>query len=276
MTNSAALEESAREFVQLWSGSIGGVMGQVASVPFPVEITDTGTEALPAPSEGDAYLMVTAAGAARGEMSFRIPAAGALDLVKVFMGDTDVARSELTTDDRSALEELFRQIAGHVSTSARPRWKELPFTVVLAQAPTWSPGASGWLCSGSDAPRKIQIEWRLSSALTASLQAAWKTEGAAIPTAVPQFTASPPDASNFDLLMNIELDVTVRFGGRDILLREILELSAGSVLELDREVQDPADLLLDGKLIARGEVVVVDGNFGMRIIKVFAGPQLSA
>ncbi len=143
MTNTAALEEPAREFVQLWSGSIGGVMGQVASVPFPVEITDTGTEALPAPSEGDAYLMVTAAGAARGEMSFRIPGAGALDLVKVFMGDTDVARSELTTDDRSALEELFRQIAGHVSTSARPRWKELPFTVVLAQAPTWSPGASG-------------------------------------------------------------------------------------------------------------------------------------
>ncbi|SRR5216684_3140552 len=68
----------------------------------------------------------------------------------------------------------------------------------------------------------------------------------------------------------------VRFGGRDILLREILELSAGSVLELDREVQDPADLLLDGKLIARGEVVVVDGNFGMRIIEVCAGPQLSA
>jgi hypothetical protein len=74
MTNTA-LEESAREFVQVWAGSTTGVMGQVASVPFPVKITDTATEALPAPSECDAYLVVTAAGAARGEMSFRIPAA---------------------------------------------------------------------------------------------------------------------------------------------------------------------------------------------------------
>jgi len=51
-------------------------------------------------------------------------------------------------------------------------------------------------------------------------------------------------------------------------LRDILELGAGSVLELDREIQDPADLLLDGKLIARGEVVVVDGNFGLRVTEV--------
>ena len=76
--------------------------------------------------------------------------------------------------------------------------------------------------------------------------------------------------------MNIELDVTLRFGGRNILLREILELGAGSVLELDREIQDAADLLLDGKLIARGEVVVVHGNFGLRVTEVFTGNQLPA
>jgi flagellar motor switch protein FliN len=61
---------------------------------------------------------------------------------------------------------------------------------------------------------------------------------------------------------------SLRFAGRNILLREILELGAGSVLKLDREIQDPADLLLDGRLIARGEVVVVDGNFGLRVTEV--------
>lgn len=48
------------------------------------------------------------------------------------------------------------------------------------------------------------------------------------------------------------------------------------MLELDREIQDAADLLLDGKLIARGEVVVVHGNFGLRVTEVFTGNQLPA
>jgi flagellar motor switch protein FliN/FliY len=53
-----------------------------------------------------------------------------------------------------------------------------------------------------------------------------------------------------------------------MLLKDILDLCAGSVVELDQEVQEPVDLLLDGKLIARGEVVVVDGNYGLRVTEV--------
>jgi flagellar motor switch protein FliN/FliY len=49
---------------------------------------------------------------------------------------------------------------------------------------------------------------------------------------------------------------------------EILELTRGSVIELDRKLQEPADLLLGDKLIARGEVVVVDGNYGIRVTEV--------
>ena len=70
---------------------------------------------------------------------------------------------------------------------------------------------------------------------------------------------------NLDLLLDVELEVTLRFGERIMLLRDILELGEGSVVELDRQVEEPVDLLLDGKLIARGEVVVVDGNYGLRI-----------
>ncbi len=48
-------------------------------------------------------------------------------------------------------------------------------------------------------------------------------------------------------------------------LREILEFQEGTIVELDRQVQDPVDLLVDNKLLARGEVVVVDGNYGLKI-----------
>ncbi len=274
MTTSGDAESIAQEFAQLWAESMSSVMAQVAAAPFPVEVASRAAEKAPAPAEGDIYLTITAAGTARGEMSFRVPANVALALAKVFMGDADAARRELAATDRPAVEELFRQIGGHVSTAATKRWKELPLTVGLGEAPTWSPGASGWLCSGYGAPFKVEMEWWLSPALATSLQAAWQAP--TLQPAVSPTRTSQPDASNFDLLMDVELDVTLRFGGRDILLKDILELGAGSVLELDREIQDPADLLLDGKLIARGEVVVVDGNFGLRVTEVLAAPQASA
>jgi flagellar motor switch protein FliN len=59
---------------------------------------------------------------------------------------------------------------------------------------------------------------------------------------------------------------------RILIAEDILDLCAGSVVALDRQVQEPLDLPLDGKLIARGEVVVVDGNYGLRVREVLSAP----
>ena len=64
------------------------------------------------------------------------------------------------------------------------------------------------------------------------------------------------------------MDVTLRFGERPLLLRDILNLSAGSVVELNQYVQDPVELLVGERVIARGEVVVVDGNYGLRVTEI--------
>jgi len=72
--------------------------------------------------------------------------------------------------------------------------------------------------------------------------------------------------------MDAELDVTLRFGKRSMLLREVMELDAGSIVALDRQVQEPVDLLLAGRLIGRGEVVVVNGNYGLRVLEVISPP----
>ena len=73
------------------------------------------------------------------------------------------------------------------------------------------------------------------------------------------------DGKKLELLLDVNLALTLRFGQRDLTLREILELSAGSVIELDRHVEEPAELLLGNKVIARGRVVTVDGNYGIQI-----------
>jgi len=75
------------------------------------------------------------------------------------------------------------------------------------------------------------------------------------------------------LLCDIELDATLQFGSREMPLREVLELGPGDVVELDRHVSEPVDLVVGDRIVARGEVVVVNGNFALRVTEV-ATPQL--
>lgn len=265
-------------FVQLWADAASAVLAQIASAPYPMQVAPA--EGMPEAVAGDVHLTITASGTARGEMCLRLPASTALDLVRIFTGNPDVAGPEPSADDRAAIEELFRQIAGHVVTAARPKGLDIQLTTVLGEAPTWSPGASGRIRSGEGAPHVSQFEWKLSSALATALVTTWQDPEAAKPAAVPEVTVPQPKdtkrskeaklPSKFGLLMDVELEVMLSFGGRNILLKEILELGPGSVLELDRDIQDEADLFLDGKLIARGEVVAVEGNFGLRVTEVLA------
>jgi len=82
-----------------------------------------------------------------------------------------------------------------------------------------------------------------------------------------------PNEPNLDLLLAVNLNLTLRFGQRVLPLREILDLNAGAIIELDREAQEPADLLLGDKVIARGQVVIVDGNYGLRVTEVVDARQ---
>jgi flagellar motor switch protein FliN len=79
--------------------------------------------------------------------------------------------------------------------------------------------------------------------------------------------------AHLDLLLDVQLEATIRFGERQLLLRDVLSATPGSIIELDRQLNAPADLLVAGRLMARGEVVVVNGNFGLRITELAAGPQ---
>ncbi|MFI5911191.1 flagellar motor switch protein FliN [Dactylosporangium sp. NPDC051541] len=76
----------------------------------------------------------------------------------------------------------------------------------------------------------------------------------------------------FDLLHDVEMEVTAELGRTRMSVRELLSLAPGAVIELDRAAGGPADLLVNGRLIARGEVVVIDENFGIRITEI-VGPS---
>ena len=80
----------------------------------------------------------------------------------------------------------------------------------------------------------------------------------------------PAISAGIELLLDVELEATLRFGCRELPLGEVLELGPGDVVQLDRHITDPVDLIVGDKIVARGEVVLVNGNFGLRVTEVAA------
>jgi flagellar motor switch protein FliN/FliY len=93
-------------------------------------------------------------------------------------------------------------------------------------------------------------------------------------TAAPAAAASAVAARGVELLLDVELEASLRFGSRELTLGELLALGPGDVVQLDRALADPVDLILGDKIVARGEVVLVNGNFGLQVTEV-AEPRKS-
>src|SRR5579883_3092967 len=164
----------------------------------------------------------------------------------------------------AGLREIFERAAAQLTTSVG-----LPHSLqeVSAASPAAMESApSLWLRLNSSPIflLELQLDPRFASALSPAAAAP-----VAPPPQFPPPLASTPDSGDrLEVLRHVELAVRLRFGGRRMLLKDILDLCAGSIVELDQQVQEPVELLLDGRVIALGEVVVVDGNYGLRVTEV--------
>ena len=87
-----------------------------------------------------------------------------------------------------------------------------------------------------------------------------------------QQTKKNGDQHNLDLLMGVSLQVTAELGKCKMAVADILKLGTGSIVELDRLAGGPVDLLVNDKLVARGEVVAIDDNFGVRVTELIQKP----
>lgn len=82
-----------------------------------------------------------------------------------------------------------------------------------------------------------------------------------------------PDAQNLDMLLDIGLQINVELGRAKMTIREVLSLLPGTVVELDRVAGEPVDILVNGKPIAKGEVVVLGDMFGVRVTDIIPPAQ---
>ena len=288
-------------YVEAWADSLAQVLTQISGSPLPwTALAELPPELAPAagnephhdPGQDDLHhdelhndelwILCATSGGLRGEMSLRIPAASARHLARIFMSEPAApaasapaveGASALTAENREAVVELLRQVSGLVASALKTGWGEVQLRLDPSPgAPSWPASAVFWLRAGEDSAARMLVEMHLSAALVAGLrpEKEEKEKAEAAPSGLAAPVSSSPDESRakLGLLMDVELALTLRFGSRRLLLREVLDLIPGAVVELDRKVEEPIDVLLDGRLVARGEVVVLNGNYGVRVTEV--------
>jgi len=254
-----------------WEGALTLLLSRLAA-------GEWGLEQNTATQDASAIEVCIASAGLPGRQWFSWRAADAARLLQLFLGEEVSIAAELDPMQREALEELTRQWCGLAATALKADFGELSFEVTHDPAAAHAgPPAMHW--TATDGTQSLAVDLYLDSERESFLRQAAPSAQA---TATSTTAASIPPSSvrvdeflrdgNLQLLMDVELPVMLRFGGRQATLREVLDLATGAVLELDREVQEPVELVLNGKLIARGDVVVVDGNYGLRVTEV-ASPQ---
>lgn len=85
---------------------------------------------------------------------------------------------------------------------------------------------------------------------------------------MPSMDISTEEMKNMNLIMDVKLPIKVRIGSKKMLLKDVINMDIGAIIELDRLVNDPLDILVDDKVIGKGEVVIVDGNFGIQVSEI--------
>jgi len=286
MTESASVPPETSSHLQAWAASFSEVLGQISGSPLPCALLSEAPVELPPAGEADLWITGVCSGSLRGEMSLRIPPASILRLAQIFMSEPPTPGADVTAEHREATIELLRQVAGFVATTIKAGCGEVHFQLEPAPgAPSWSAASTQWVRAGEEPANAPLVEIHLSAALVAALRSEkteQKKEDVRTDAKTPDLNAPPADVArtpatssavhggtvNLDLLMDVELAVTLRFGSRRLLLSEILDLNPGIVIDLDRKVEEPVDVLLDGRLVARGEVVVINGNYGLRVTEV--------
>lgn len=270
----------ALAFLNAWAEGFADVLQKVSESKYssellPVESLEPDIIA----AAGKGLCVVFTAGAAlRGEQACLVSEADAKLLAQLLMGEAPDAAAAFTDVERDAAAEVFRQVSGQVAIDLSAKWDDtVSLTFDAARPLPWDPAAGAAIRITVSDDKKCIVLLNLQDSLLAALTEMPAPKPVAAPKEVvkPDLASPAQDATatNLDLLLDIELDVTIRFGQREMLLRDVLDLRSGSVIELERHVEEPAELLVAGRPVARGEVVVVEGNYGLRITEILSPRQ---
>jgi flagellar motor switch protein FliN len=210
---------------------------------------------------------------AAGPGALVLPGATALRVARILLGEAPESAPQAPgPEDEDALRELANQAASGLATAlGEVLGKSVSFE---APAVEWVAGGGAGLPAWADAiglGMDLAVGGEAAEGILVVPRAAVaQAPPKPIEAALPPLSESPSrkNGNGMDLLLDISLPVTVELGRTRMMIRDILHLAPGSVLELDKLAGEPVDILVNDKSIARGEVVVIDEAFGVRLTSI--------
>lgn len=292
-----------REFLDLWEGVISQFLGRLVGKKVTAEILAGEGAPGAASGEDENSVWIRFAIGSAGEQAFLLDGRDATRLAQLAGGGTAGRDTVPRLDGRRTVEGLLTGIAGKIRLPDW-LGPDAAVKVIGTERPEWESAFRATLRFSTSQGPLLALEARISTELASALEPAGEPEKEPPPAPDPEasssasaldeppqssepteneiltapgpevFPAAPEDSltvppvvrnNRLELLMDVELEVVLRFGQREMLLHDVLTLTPGTVLELDQHVQDPVELLVGNKVIAWGEVVAVDGDYGLRI-----------
>ena len=249
---------------------IEGLTGHAPTVTLQKEEHISPESAIPAPL---AIIEIAVKGGSGGKISLALSVSLATALGDLMLGGEGEEQSEMGDDELDATKEIISNIFGALSTSisAQQEMPQLSFEIEgISFLDAGNMPLDGFLkllmYEVSIASTTAQMILAGDKDFISNFEAIQEENCAPSSDAKPQL--SEEELKNISLIMDVELPVRVRIGTKTVLLKDVLNMDIGSIVELDQLANEPLDVLIGNKVIAKGEVIIVDGNFGVQIVEI--------
>lgn len=259
-------------FIQEMVATIDGMMGRTAVVTHKddADVTDD----LLAMPFGKVVVDVALGNSQVSTMCFIMPENLATALPDLMMGgEGDTGKDLMDDDDKDGLKEVFQSITGALATALGGHEKLPHFSFSISDVSNVnSEGALSDFDAASCFDVKIDsVESQLIMLTKNDLLTHVPKDAKAhsnTANASKDVSLSDKEMRNIGMLLDIGLNVKVRIGQKRMLLKDVISMDIGSVVELNQLASDPLEILVNDKIIGKGEVVVVDGNFAIQITEI--------
>ena len=265
------------DWIELFSSetaaTIEGLTGQRPEISLKSKESAADASSVVAPI---AIIEVSGSGELNGKAAAAIPPMIGTALSDMMLGGEGESKEDMDEGDMDAVKEIVSNIFGALSTTmkAQKDFPEISFKTeeIIFYKDGESVALSGYKTLLSfqfslgiiNGVFMILLDDELSKLVEDSSNDSKPTNEESSVSAEMQDI----DIKNINLILDVKLPLKVRIGSKKMLLKDVLAMDIGSVVELDQLANDPLEVLVDDKVVAYGEVVIVDGNFGVQITHI--------
>ncbi|WP_154421175.1 flagellar motor switch protein FliY [Helicobacter pylori] len=275
------MQDFIKIFIQEVVSTLEGLVGKTPSVGLEKEVSHSEEAWGTLISAPYARVVISAIEKEESSIELLAPVVLVTALSDLMLGGEGASKEEMDNDDLDAFKEMSSNIFGAIATSLKSQelLSKLNFTTINAEIAKELPKKEDYakmivFSFKMEALKESQIILLTTAAFERQFEKTHqeekeeKTKSATEEIKTHDASLENIEIRNISMLLDVKLNVKVRIGQKKMILKDVVSMDIGSVVELDQLVNDPLEILVDDKVIAKGEVVIVDGNFGIQITDI--------